>query len=106
MLRKSFPLALLTMLTAGCLVGPNYQTPTPIAMSSAWSEPTPPSYATTQPTTVPSVTTNAPVQIVSWWRTFGDPELDLLVERAFQSNLDLEQAAERVRQARAARGIV
>jgi len=37
----------------------------------------------------------------SWWRAFGDSELDRLVERALAENLSLQQAAYRVRAARA-----
>jgi NodT family efflux transporter outer membrane factor (OMF) lipoprotein len=40
-----------------------------------------------------------------WWKEFGDPVLDRLVEQAVQGNLDLKIAAARVREARAARGI-
>jgi NodT family efflux transporter outer membrane factor (OMF) lipoprotein len=40
--------------------------------------------------------------MVSWWRTFGDPVLAGLVERALAQNLDLQQARARVMQARAA----
>jgi multidrug efflux system outer membrane protein len=41
-----------------------------------------------------------------WWAVFEDPTLSSLVERAVQSNLDLQVAGARIRQARAAiRGI-
>jgi NodT family efflux transporter outer membrane factor (OMF) lipoprotein len=36
-----------------------------------------------------------------WWRAFGDAELDRLVERSLAENLSLQQAAYRVRAARA-----
>jgi NodT family efflux transporter outer membrane factor (OMF) lipoprotein len=36
-----------------------------------------------------------------WWRTFGDPALDRLVERALAHNADLRGAAARVAEARA-----
>lgn len=35
-----------------------------------------------------------------WWHAFHDPELNALIDRALQGNLDLAQAAERVRAAR------
>lgn len=45
---------------------------------------------------------HAPVPVDSgWWRSFGDPALNALVEGALASNLDLQQAVERVEQARA-----
>jgi NodT family efflux transporter outer membrane factor (OMF) lipoprotein len=34
-----------------------------------------------------------------WWTRFGDPQMDSLVERALQSNLTLQQAESRLRQA-------
>jgi NodT family efflux transporter outer membrane factor (OMF) lipoprotein len=38
---------------------------------------------------------------VRWWTAFDDPRLNGLVERALQSNFDLESAWQRLRQARA-----
>jgi NodT family efflux transporter outer membrane factor (OMF) lipoprotein len=52
------------------------------------------------------VTTTAPLDVVQWWTRFHDPQLDSLVTRAVQSNLDLRLATARLRQARAARGVV
>ncbi|SPF53916.1 Transcriptional regulator, Fis family [Candidatus Sulfopaludibacter sp. SbA4] len=43
--------------------------------------------------------------VEQWWRTFHDPELDSLIERAVRANLDLKVAASRVLEARAARGV-
>jgi outer membrane protein TolC len=34
-----------------------------------------------------------------WWRSFGDPELDSLVEPAIQSNPDVEIALDRLQEA-------
>lgn len=36
----------------------------------------------------------------AWWNVFDDPELTSLIDRAFASNLDVQQAVSRVRQAR------
>jgi len=41
---------------------------------------------------------------VSWWAAFKDVELDSLIHRAAQSNVDLQVAEARLRQARAVRG--
>ncbi|ROM57689.1 RND transporter [Pseudomonas poae] len=38
-----------------------------------------------------------------WWRAFNDPQLDALVERALQNNLDVAAAVERLRAARVLR---
>ncbi|MCY2959337.1 MAG: efflux transporter outer membrane subunit [Planctomycetota bacterium] len=51
--------------------------------------------------------TNVPVPADElWWRRFGDPTLDALVERAIAGNVDLAIARERVLEARALRDAV
>jgi NodT family efflux transporter outer membrane factor (OMF) lipoprotein len=42
-----------------------------------------------------------PTDLHGWWHVFGDPELDALVDRALAGNLDVAQAVERLRAARA-----
>ena len=44
----------------------------------------------------------AKIDLVEWWRSFDDPLLTSLIERAIAQNLDLKQAEARVMQARAA----
>jgi NodT family efflux transporter outer membrane factor (OMF) lipoprotein len=46
-----------------------------------------------------------PEDLVVWWRTFNDPLLSRLIERAVAGNLDLKKARSRVREARARRGL-
>src|SRR5437762_8867489 len=79
--------ALISMLLAGCTVGPNYQRP---------STPVPPVFAEPAP-----AATLGDANLASWWHSFGDPELDKLVNRALAQNLDVETAAARIREARA-----
>jgi outer membrane protein, multidrug efflux system len=79
----------LTLLT-GCTVGPNYK-PSQTDVSGKW---------------VGSAGQAQAQNIAEWWTTFGDPNLTSLIERAVKSNLDLKQAQLRIRQARAARGVV
>jgi multidrug efflux system outer membrane protein len=79
-------LALVTAL-AGCTVGPSYVPPAPEA-PPRWSE-------------APA----APAATGTWWRSFEDPLLSSLVERALAANLDLRIAAARVEEARALRGV-
>ena len=43
--------------------------------------------------------------ITKWWRTFRDPTLDRLVNKAYQQNLDIKSAGLRIAQARALLGI-
>lgn len=80
---------------SGCMVGPNFQRPqTPLPAD--WAGPT----AESRPVTP------AEEELARWWTLFDDATLASLVEKAVQSNLDLKQAEARIRQARAARGIV
>ena len=88
-------------LPGGCMVGPDYQRPQ-VVSPTAWAEPT----ANGAPTTHPSSAATRPADLARWWRSFNDPMLDSLVDRAIATNLDLRQAPARVRQARAARGVV
>jgi NodT family efflux transporter outer membrane factor (OMF) lipoprotein len=47
-----------------------------------------------------------PTDLAKWWTTFNDPQLNSLIDRAIRANLDLKIANQRVREARAARGMV
>jgi NodT family efflux transporter outer membrane factor (OMF) lipoprotein len=93
---KKNPVLLLTVLaiaTGGCAVGPNYQPPA-VSAPTKWSEP------------LAGGETNSGVELAAWWKQFHDAELDSLIQRAGQSNLDLHMAQARVREARAQYGIV
>ncbi|THD64818.1 efflux transporter outer membrane subunit [Phenylobacterium sp.] len=72
---------------AGCAVGPDFKAP---------AAPLTGAYATPAPTDA------AGADLAAWWRGFGDPQLTRVVERAAAQNLDVAQAAARVRQSRAA----
>jgi NodT family efflux transporter outer membrane factor (OMF) lipoprotein len=76
----------------GCTVGPNYRRPD-VQVPATWSAGS------------DADVTKQPREIARWWKTFNDPELDELIGRVVQSNLDLRLAAARVREARALRGI-
>lgn len=43
----------------------------------------------------------ADAQLAHWWRTYGDSQLDTLVQRALAQNLDVQTSAARIREARA-----
>ncbi|HUK81236.1 MAG TPA: efflux transporter outer membrane subunit [Verrucomicrobiae bacterium] len=77
-------------LAGGCAVGPNYHPPRTEAPAD-WSE------------SMLGGTTNSAVQIVQWWKTFNDPELNSLIERAVAANYDLRIAEAQLLQARALR---
>ncbi|MDD4889547.1 MAG: efflux transporter outer membrane subunit [Phycisphaerae bacterium] len=83
---------------AGCAVGPNFRPPRP-AVPQAWVG------AGRLSTSQPSVATSQPASLARWWDTLGDPKLTALVEEAIQSNLDVQLATARIRQARGQRGI-
>jgi NodT family efflux transporter outer membrane factor (OMF) lipoprotein len=76
----------------GCAVGPNYHQPETKAPAQ-WTE------------SLAGGETNSTSTPADWWKSFRDPELDSLIDRAAQSNLDLQIAQARVREARAQYGI-
>jgi outer membrane protein, multidrug efflux system len=82
----------------GCAVGPDFHKPE-TKMPAAWDglNASLPSQKT--------VISPQPVELVEWWKSFDDPVLTSLIERALRSNLDLRLAEARIRQARGAVGI-
>ena len=80
--------AFAALLLTGCTtVGPNYRQP---------DIPTPAEYARQHDAQALS-----DADLASWWRQFGDAQLDSLVARAIALNLDVQSAAARIREARA-----
>jgi NodT family efflux transporter outer membrane factor (OMF) lipoprotein len=77
------------------MVGPNYQRPE-VAAPSSWGEIAP----TSQPGRSETI---AKGTLTAWWISFGDPLLDSIIARTVNSNLTLQQAEARVREARASR---
>jgi NodT family efflux transporter outer membrane factor (OMF) lipoprotein len=77
---------------AGCAVGPNYRPPA-VTTPDAWSQ------------RDQLGVTSATADLRTWWRGFGDPVLDALIDRALAKNLDLRVAVANVREARALRGV-
>lgn len=97
-LRTSALLAIAATL-AGCkAVGPDYTPPvtqTPDAFAGADA----------QHTVATDAQPLSPGELVSWWSRFHDPILDGLMQRAITKNHDLRAALERIREARALRGV-
>jgi NodT family efflux transporter outer membrane factor (OMF) lipoprotein len=88
--RTTAPAALLalTLVTlSGCMVGPNFSRP-PAPVASHWIE-------APQDSAPPAPDTAA------WWKLFGDPVLDGLIEEAYHNNFSLQVAAARILQAQA-----
>jgi outer membrane protein, multidrug efflux system len=79
-------IALGTLVSSACAVGPNYHAP-PVAA------------AVVQSAQSSNFVTQSPEAL--WWQEFGDCELDSLVQRALTANLDLRSAYDQVRAARA-----
>lgn len=69
------------LLLAGCAVQPDYKRPE-VELPAAWKE-------------------SGPLQDGNWWRVYGDPVLEKLVEEALARNADLARAAARVDESRA-----
>ena len=84
--------ASLLFLLAGCMVGPEYKKP-PANVADAW--------IASRMGTLPQ---NSDVDYDEWWKSFGDPTLNELMEMAYRQNLSLETAGLRVVQAIAQRG--
>lgn len=91
-------LGLCGMLLDGCKSGPDFQAPRE-DMPVGWAGVATPS------TSQSSATTTNVADIAQWWKTFNDPMLTRLVQEAVATNLDLQIAQARVREARASRGI-
>jgi len=80
----------------GCLaVGPDYRMPDMDA-PAGYAQAVQPG----QPDGQSTVQTDA-LEAAAWWRSFDDPVLNELISRALAANLDLAQAASRLRQSRA-----
>jgi multidrug efflux system outer membrane protein len=89
-MRKISTAALLTLLLAGCSVGPKYKRPA--------IQPPADFYAERQ--------SNASSQAdAAWWELFKDPVLQGLIREALQNNYDLRLALARVEQERALAGV-
>ncbi len=77
----------------GCKVGPNYIRPSANYLEQAWTDQGNP---------------RLEGQIVDeriWWKVFNDSALDELIENALSNNLNLKQAEQRIREARALRQV-
>jgi NodT family efflux transporter outer membrane factor (OMF) lipoprotein len=85
-------LGLSTGLPGGCMLGPNFKPPE-ADVPEGWAG---------GPEAPAAAAMDAEEELARWWTFFNDPILLSLEERAVQSNLDLQLAGARIRQARAA----
>ncbi|MBN9552360.1 MAG: efflux transporter outer membrane subunit [Alphaproteobacteria bacterium] len=80
-------LILTTLLTSGCVVGPDYQKPL-VALPATWGN--------AKPTGAPK-----PAELAGWWRRLDNPLLDELILKAIAGNLDVATSKAKIREARA-----
>ena len=85
-LRRLSPL--FPMVLAACTVGPDYHpsSASQLGVPASWQTPA----------------DSSAEDLSQWWQKFDDPVLTRLVDRAVTGNLDIAQAAARLRQAREA----
>lgn len=81
------------LLASGCMVGPDFKKPE-VAVDKEW-----------RPASDPRLATQAQTDS-QWWKSFGDPTLDQLVELAYRQNLPLQIAGLKIAEARARLGVV
>lgn len=85
---------------AGCTVGPDYKPPQP-DLPAHWH-----ALSAQDSKSLPSGISAEPANIARWWLVFDDPTLTHLVRTALQANLNLKQAVQRIREARARLSVV
>lgn len=103
-LRASRAIFVLALLSSGCTtsltqwwhngwkVGPQYCTPG-AAYADKWVD------------AADKRVKSDPAQDCAWWTVFNDPTLNMLIEKAYQQNLDLKVAGHRIIESRAQRNI-
>src|ERR1700732_1627951 len=88
-------LVLVSIVVAGCTVGPNYKRP-PAGAPDAFRGQTPDQ---------PSAAATASLGDERWWEVFQDESLQALIRAALEHNFDLRMAAARIIEAHAQLGI-
>lgn len=83
---RYLPLLATALSLAACATTQPYQAPT-INAGASWA--------------LATADASAPHNLARWWTTLKDPVLERLVETALRQNLDLQQAAARIEEARA-----
>ncbi len=96
-------------LLAACTVGPDFVHPTP-QTPAHWSNraiAAPPAPVEQPSAALPqaSAVTEHSAELRDWWKSFDDPTLSSLIDRAVSSNLDVRAAVLRIDEARAQRAI-
>lgn len=89
-----------TAALCGCMVGPDFEPPK-ADMPKEWSA----GRDGTDISDSPEPLEMSPETLAEWWRLFDDPTLTSLISRAFDGNLSIRAATERIAQARATLGV-
>lgn len=84
----------------GCMVGPDFEPPK-ADMPNEWSA----GRDGTEISDSAEPLEMSPEALAKWWEIFDDPTLTSLISRAFEGNLSIRAATERIAQARATLGI-
>jgi NodT family efflux transporter outer membrane factor (OMF) lipoprotein len=84
---------LLTAIITACSVGPDYTSPSAVAPSAFHN-------LDGQDRNQTASTAQASLPDPLWWRTFNDPQLNALIDRAIAGNISLQQAVLRIAGAR------
>lgn len=93
--RRLVCLALLATSLTGCIrMGPDYKTPSSPGQPAQW-----PKAADAPKNQKAGLTYGGEVDL-TWWRRFDDPTLNQLIETLGKQNLDIQEAATRVSQAK------
>ena len=90
---KTALIGICLLLLTGCALGPGYRRPL-LPIPAQWTA-----------RQSGGILNGAGPVTDLWWKSFHDAELNSLIERAVQTNYDLQQAAARVEQARSAAGL-
>lgn len=91
---------------SACALGPDYHVPKGTIPDAFVAAPALAAASVKKPS--PGAPEKGPARIdpAAWWRSFGDSELDSLVERAIKSNPDIEIALDRLQEARTQEAVV
>lgn len=90
------------VLLAGCSLTPEFKAPE-VDVPSAWKEA--PASAESERGSFKPGEPSEHLARGEWWKSFGDPQLDSLIDRAMEASPTLAAAAARVKQARAVLGV-
>ena len=89
-MRKLICISLLSLMLAGCAVGPKYRRPVVLPPDKYYMDPSPQANS---------------IADLAWWELFKDPVLQGLIQEALKNNYDVRIAASRVEEERAQIGV-